>query len=403
MKALVLGLGLQGKAVVHDLEQSSLVTDVVVADLEVAKAAEYCRKKGYQKARVLQLDATQHDALHRLVKESEAQVLICMLPADFQYPLAEAAISAGIPFASSSYAGNLVELDARARQAGVAILPEMGMDPGIDLILGRLAVAEMEEVHGLHSYGAGIPEPACAAENSIHYKISWTLDGVLKSYKRPARLLKQGQEISIPAEEIFRVQHGHSVTVDGVGRLDAYPNGDAIRYTGVFGLGPGLTDMGRFALRWPGHNQFWQIMSELGFLEDIPLNLDTAKISPHQFLVRHLTPRLQYREDERDLIIIRIEVWGRRGGRPCRATYELIDYRDLDTGLFAMNRAVGFTTSIAAQMLLSGQIKRPGVLSPVTDVPAREFVRELEQRGMKVQKKITDESRRHEKQESTKL
>ena len=390
MKALVIGFGLQGKAVVHDLQQSSLVTAVVVADLEVAKAAEYCWKKGYHKAHVVQLDATQRDSLHRLVKESEAQILICMLPADFQYPLAEAAIAAGIPFASSSYTGNLVELDARARQAGVTILPEMGMDPGIDLILGHLAVAELEEVHGLHSYGAGIPEPACAAQNSIHYKISWTLDGVLKSYKRPARLLRQGQEISIPAEEIFKAQHGHCVTVEGVGRLDAYPNGDAIRYMGVFGLGPGLTDMGRFALRWPGHNQFWQIMAELGFLEDIPLNIGTAEISPHQFLVRHLTPRLQYREDERDLIIIRIEVWGRRGGRPCRVTYELIDYRDLDTDLFAMNRAVGFTTSIAAQMLLSGKIRRPGVLSPVTDVPTREFVQELERRGIQVQRRIVE-------------
>jgi lysine 6-dehydrogenase len=396
MKALVIGFGLQGKAVVHDLEQSSLVTAVVVADIEVAKAAEYCRKKGYQKARVVQLDATRHDALHRLAKESEAQVLICMLPRDFQYALAEAAISAGIPFASSSYAGNLVELDAQARQKGVTILPEMGMDPGIDLILGRLAVAELEEVHGLHSYGAGIPEPACAAENSIHYKISWTLDGLLQSYNRPARLLKQGQEISIPGDQIFKPQHGHSVSVEGVGRLDAYPNGDAIRYMDVFGLRPGLTDMGRFALRWPGHNQFWQVMAELGFLEDIPLKIGTAEISPRRFLVHHLAPRLQYREDERDLIIIRIEAWGRRGGRPCRATYELIDYRDLDTGLFAMNRAVGFTTSIAAQMLLSGQIKRPGVLSPVTDVPARAFVQELEQRGMKIQKKIVDESRKQE-------
>jgi len=390
MKALVLGFGLQGKAVVHDLEQSGLVTDVVVADLEVAKATQYLQKRRYQKARVVQLDAKQPDAVQRLIKESGVQVLICMLPPEFQYALAEAAVSAGIPFASSSYTGNLVELDTRARQAGVPILPEMGMDPGIDLILGRLAVAELEEVHGLYSYGAGIPEPACAGENLIHYKITWTLDGLLKAYKRPARVLKQGQEISIAGEEIFMPQHGHSVTVEGVGRLDAYPNGDAIRYIDVFGLGPGLTDMGRFALRWPGHNPFWHVMASLGFLEDTPSKIGAAEISPRQFLVHHLAPRLQYREDERDLVIIRIEAWGRTGGKPCRVTYDLIDYRDLDTGLFAMNRTVGFATSIAAQMLLRGQIKRPGLLSPVTDVPAREFVQELERRGMQVQRRIVE-------------
>ncbi|MBP1727612.1 MAG: Saccharopine dehydrogenase [Deltaproteobacteria bacterium] len=179
-----------------------------------------------------------------------------MVPPALGYQVARAALEAGVHFVSSSYTGIMQELDGEARARGITILPEMGMDPGIDLILGALAVAELDEVQGFHSYGAGIPE-ASAADNSLRYKITWTFDGLLKAYKRPARVLRGGREISIPGTEIFSEEHMHLLDIPGLGTLEAYPNGDAVHYRELFGIGPGLTDMGRFALRWPGHCRFW--------------------------------------------------------------------------------------------------------------------------------------------------
>jgi saccharopine dehydrogenase-like NADP-dependent oxidoreductase len=264
----------------------------------------------------------------------------------------------------------------------------MGMDPGIDLILGRLAVDELDVVHGMRSYGAGLPEPACAGDNPIHYKITWTFEGVLRAYMRPARFLRDGQEAAIPAGQIFRPENGHTLEVPGVGTLDAYYNGDAIRYIEIFGLGPELKEMGRFAMRWPGHNPFWNVMAELGFLEETPTPAGGGGISPRRFVVEHLAPRLQFRDSERDMVVIRVEAWGVKNRKPRRVVYELIDYRDLATGLFAMNRTVGYTTSIAAQLILAGKIRQAGVLTPVRDVPAPEVVAELEKRGMKVQRRL---------------
>jgi saccharopine dehydrogenase-like NADP-dependent oxidoreductase len=264
----------------------------------------------------------------------------------------------------------------------------MGMDPGIDLILGRLAVDELDVVHGMRSYGAGLPEPACAADNPIHYKITWTFEGVLKAYMRPARFLRDGKEVAIPGGQIFRKENGHTLEVPGVGAMDAYYNGDAIRYIDVFGLGSELREMGRFAMRWPGHNQFWDVMAELGFLDETRTRIGNTEISPRQFVLEHLTPRLQFQDSERDMVIIRVEAWGLKNSRPLRVAYELIDYRDLTTGLFAMNRTVGFTSSIAAQLVLAGKIRKTGVLTPARDVPALEVVRELEKRGMKVQRRV---------------
>jgi len=389
MKALVLGIGLQGKAVIHDLEQSPLITQILAADLDVVRIAEYIRGAGYRKVIPLAVDAGDGGELVQTIRGSGVQIVICMVPTALGYRVARAALEAGVPFVSSSYTGMVQELDGEARARGITILPEMGMDPGIDLILGSLAVAELDEVQGFHSYGAGIPEPS-AADNPLRYKITWTFDGLLKAYKRPARVLRGGKEISIPGTEIFSEEHMHLLDIPGLGTLEAYPNGDAVHYRELFGIGPGITDMGRFALRWPGHCRFWYTMAQLSFLDDEPVAIEGALVSPRQFLVHHLGPRLQFRQGERDVVILRAQAWGVKAGKRRKVTYDLFDYRDLETGLFAMNRTVGFTASIAAQLVLAGKITAKGVLSPVRHVPARLVLDELQKRGMEVHHRVED-------------
>ncbi len=384
LKILLLGFGLQGKAVAHDLERNPLVQEIIAADMEVNKIKDHLYRHGYKKVRAVPLDASHEGELNRLVKESGTQIVISMLPVAFGYRAARAALDAGIPYVSSNYTGRVAELHDEALEKGITILPEMGMDPGDDLLLGRMAIGELDEVKGLYSYGGGIPESSCA-DNPIRYKITWTFDGVLKSYVRPALILKDGKEISISGKDIFEERNIHPVKVPGIGKMEAYPNGDAVKYIDVFGLGKNVRHMGRFALRWPGHCQFWRVMVNLGFLEETPEKLNGIQISPRQVLVQHLEPRLQFQENERDLVIIEVRAWGLKNGEEKTVTYRLLDYRDLATGLFAMNRTVGYTASIGAQMILSGRIQKRGVLSPARgDVPAREVLRELKARGMKV-------------------
>jgi lysine 6-dehydrogenase len=380
MKALLLGLGLQGKAVVDDLEKSPLITEILAADVNVDAAARFLTDRGCAKSRAVALDAADPHALSRLAADSGANIVISMLPPELGYPSARAALNAGIPYVSSNYPGQVTELDAEARQKGVTILPEMGMDPGIDLLLGRMAVDALDEVHGLYSYGAGIPEPACADTNPLRYKITWTLEGVLKAYMRPARYLKNGQSHEIPSGHIFHEPNIHILEVDDMGPMEAYYNGDAVHYIDVFGLEETVRDMGRFAFRWPGHCRFWSTLSDLGFLDEAPSGNEV--VSPRRFLVDHLTPRLRFEPDERDMVIVRIKAWGLKDGEKKKIVAQLIDYRDLSTGLFAMNRTVGYTASIAAQMILEGKIDRPGVLSPARDIPPEPVMDALKARGM---------------------
>jgi saccharopine dehydrogenase-like NADP-dependent oxidoreductase len=384
MKAIVLGVGLQGKAVIHDLERSDLISRIYATDINLVDAKTYLDRMRYAKTRVVKLDVSREKDLAGKYSEMGVDVVICMLPIELALTAARAAMDASIPFVSSNYTYQLQELDALAKEKGIIILPEMGLDPGIDLVLGRLAVDELDQVHGLYSYGGGVPALECANDNPIRYKISWIFDRVLAVYTREARLVKDGRLHVIPGDEIFRPENVHEIEFPGIGKLEAYPNGDAERYVEIFGLDKELVEMGRFALRWPGHSKFWRKMVDLGLLDDTPISVGGTELSPRSFISQWLTPRLQYTDEQRDLALLRVEAWGIKEGRKVKVIYDLVDYRDLSTGLFAMNRTVGFTSSIGALMILAGGIAGAGVLSPVRHVPPHAFLKEVKARGMRV-------------------
>jgi saccharopine dehydrogenase-like NADP-dependent oxidoreductase len=384
MEILLLGVGLQGKAALSDLVRNPQVERVIAADINFDDMSAYVAGLHTEKVTPVHLDVRDEDQVADLMKSVQA-VIILLTPA-LSIPMLRLAVSQGIHFIETSYATpdhKTMGMEAAAKN--IAILPEFGLDPGIDLVLAGQAIQEFDEVHELNAYGSGVPEPA-AAGNPLKYKVSWTFAGVLRSYDRPARLLHRGMEIELPPEEIFASENIHIVDIAGLGPMEAYPNGDAVRFLETMGVEDTIQEVGRYTLRWPGHCAFWEKMVRLGFLDETPIQVEGAAVAPRQFVHDLLLPQLQYRDDERDIVIVRVDARGIKGGRKKRVIYQVIDWRDLDTGLSAMQRTVGFTASIGAQMILRGDIQKRGLLSPITDVPADALFEELRQRGITVKR-----------------
>ena len=380
MRVLVLGCGLQGRAVVHDLVACSGVAHVMCSDVDPGRVAAELDRLQSPKTAASAVDATDPAALAALMAAGY-DVVVDTLPRQFVRSVAETAIAAGVHLVNTNYDDDLRDLDDRAAAVGVAILPEMGLDPGIDLMMAAEAVRRFDSVTHLRSYGGGIPAPG-DDNNTLRYRISWTWEGVLDSYARPARVVRGGEVVDIPGERVFDEEQGHTLEIDPFGPLEAAPNGDAAKYAARFGIADSASEVGRYTLRWPGHAAAWRQLAALGFLETEPVPR-LGDMTPRRFMVEHLGPRLQYAADQRDAVILRVEAQG-AGGPADGFILELIDFRDLDTGLFAMNRTVGFAASIAAQMIVTGTIAGRGLLSPITDVPWQPFVSELEQRGITV-------------------
>lgn len=385
MKVLLLGVGMQGKAAIHDLAHSDEVQEIIAADRDFRALKAHVERQQYGKqVRCEQLDAANPDAIDHLM-DQDPDVVIDLLPKIFGGRIAAAAVRHGIHVVNASYGTPEVKaLSSDAERRGVAILPEFGMDPGVDLVLLGEAVRSLDSVTDIVSYGAGFPE-AAAADNVLKYKVTWTFQGVLESYWRAARVIRDGRVVEIKESDMFAPENCYQTEIEGLGTLEAFPNGDALKYADVLGIdASSLRSMGRYVLRWPGHCAFWKALADLHLLDDEPVIVDGVPVDRKRFLAEAIEPHIHYRDDERDVVVVRVEVTGTKGRKRMRALYQIIDRRDLETGLTAMSRTVGYTASIGAQMIAAGQISKRGVLSPVRDVPYGTFVRELEKRGIQV-------------------
>ena len=392
---LQLGYGMQGKASLEDILENKSITKVMVADIsdEIWALPEKLKD---QRVEPVKLDMRDENSVLELMRKSD--VIIELLPGEYALPAAKLAAEAGVSLVSAMYLFNpgeqdetkkelqreeISRLNETAKSKGITILEEFGMDPGIDLVLGAKAVEELDEVKVFHSYGAGFPELE-ASSNPIRYKFTWSVIGVMRSYLRPARVIKGGKIVDIPADSMFEEDNMHFLNLPEFdSKLECFANGDSVTFSEIFRLDKTISSMGRYICRWPGTGAFWSLMAKSGFLSSTPIMTTSGEIAPASFCAALLGGQEQFRysEDERDVALIRSDVRGYKNGEPLRVVLQIIDKRDLKSGLTAMQRTVGFPMSIGAQMILDGRISQRGIVNPVS-VPFEPFIEELEKRGI---------------------
>lgn len=385
MKVLVLGGGgIQGRTAVYDLTRSDGVEEVICADADPAAIGAIKDFTDMDKISAVKVDATDADQLFALCRK--ADVVIDLLPRQISEKACRAAIKAKVGLVFTNYGQAIRPLNAEAREAGVSIMPECGLDPGIDLVIYGEALRRFDEIHVINSYCGGFPERS-ACDNPLNYKISWTWEGVLSSCKRPGRAIRDGKEVEISAALQHESDLIHQIEFPGLGTLEAIPNGDAVFFTDLMGITSTVRETGRYSLRWPGWCEFWKPLKRLGFLDERPVPGFGCEVTPYRFMVNLLEPQLQYGDDEKDLVAMVNVFEGRMKGQRTRITWRLLIERDNRIGLMAMSQGVGYPASIVAQMIALGEISKKGVLSPTIDIPFRHFMDELGRRGIVMEEK----------------
>jgi len=394
-RVVQLGYGMQGKACLLDLMKAEGVGEIVVTDCYPGFEADIAAL-GDPRVKAVKVDASKREELVSVM--SGADVVVELLPGLFALPVAKLAAELGVSLVSAMYLANpgeqdpakreanqkeLARIDAAMKEKGKTILEEFGMDPGIDLVLGRKCLDGLDKVQAFHSYGAGFPEKE-SSNNPIHYKFTWSVIGVMRSYLRPAVVIKNGADFEVRADEMFTPANTHILDLPEMGGpLECFPNGDSSHFARAFGIRETVKDMGRYICRWPGHAAYWEIMARCGFLSDAPIRVGSVEVAPTAFCAALLGSQEQffYGKGERDVALVRTDARGLKDGKPWRVVCQVIDKRDLETGLTSMQRTVGFPASIGAQMILDGRLDRKGIVSP-SEVPFEEFMKELGNRGI---------------------
>ncbi len=387
MKIAVLGgLGMQGKAALLDLARSGRVREITCADVSLKDWDRLAAITDVSKIKPVQVDGSSKKALVGLFKQG-FDAVIDLLPLPFMANAFEAALENRVPLVSTNYGKPIQHLHEPAKAAGVSLMPECGLDPGIDLVICGHAVRQFDELHVLNSYCGGIPEKR-ACTNPLGYKISWNFDMVLRSQKRPSVFIRGGKKLEVPAAQQHETDMIHTIRFPGLGDMEAVPNGDAVFYTDLLAVTPGIREAGRYALRWPGWCAFWRPLKLLGLLSDEPVQGLDCAVTPHQFMVKLLEPQLHYQDGEKDVVAMYNVFSGVKDGRPRTLKTSLVIERDLKSGLYGMSLGVGFPASIVAQMIAAGEISKKGVLNPALDVPYAPFMAALAERGIVVTEEV---------------
>ncbi|MGD9101359.1 MAG: saccharopine dehydrogenase C-terminal domain-containing protein [Anaerolineae bacterium] len=425
---LVLGAGLVTRPLVQYLLDTPEVR-VVVASRTVSKAEALVGNHPQGEARAL--NVKDDEALRAMIPE--ADLVISLLPYVYHVKVAELCIEFGKDMVTTSYVSPAMQaLDERAQAAGITLLNEIGVDPGIDHMSAIKIIHHVQDNGGeitcFRSWCGGLPAPE-ANTNPLGYKFSWSPRGVLLAGRNAAHYLEDGQEVNIAGEDLF--DHHWPVPVPGMPGLEGYPNRDAVPYADIYGITSAKTVF-RGTLRNPGwcktlkkivelgltelEEQDWsgltyrQFISQLigyegddvrqavaehvnleadsfildnlawlGLFDDDPLPLEHG--APVDILTACMLEKMPYEEGERDMLVMHHEFVAEYPDHKEAITSTMIDY-GIPGGDSSMSRTVGLPAAIATRMILQGTLTRKGVVIPVMPDVYEPILAELEEMGI---------------------
>jgi saccharopine dehydrogenase-like NADP-dependent oxidoreductase len=433
-RVLILGAGLICRPIVRYLLE--------LGDVEVTQATRTVDKAlamiaGHPNGEAVPLDVTQPEAVEKLDELVRGcDIAVSLLPYTYHVTVAEACIRHRKNMLTTSYVSPAMRaLEPRAKEAGIVILNEAGLDPGID------HMSAMRVIHGVEQRGGRVTSfrsttgalPAHdSSNNPFGYKFSWSPRGVLLASRNAAKWLENGAVIEVPGDRLF--ENYKLQDVPGVGTFENYPNRDSLPYKDIYGLNNAST-VYRGTFRMPGWCETLRAIAGLGWLLDTPVPDFTPKTyreltahligaplsglqdsvakrlgfpryaaaikrlewlglfsdepvpsnakDPLTYLNVLMLKKLSMQPTDRDMVVMHHEFTAEYpGGTIEHLTSTLLDY-GIAGGDTSVARTVALPAAIAVKMILNGTIKSPGVFIPVEASIYEPILNELENLGIR--------------------
>ncbi|KAK6075302.1 saccharopine dehydrogenase [Seiridium cupressi] len=432
-KVLMLGAGFVTRPTLDILAESGIPVTVACRTLESAKSLS----TGVKNATPISLDVTNDQALDAEVAKHD--LVISLIPYTFHATVIKSAIRQKKHVVTTSYVSPaMLELDQQCKDAGITVMNEIGLDPGLDHLY---AVKTIEEVHKAGgrvleflSYCGGLPAPE-ASDNPLGYKFSWSPRGVLLALRNAAKYWKDGKVVEVEGPELMATAKPYFI-YPGYAFV-AYPNRDSTPYKERYNI-PEAETIIRGTLRYQGFPEFIKTLVDIGFLDDterdilkqsVPWkeatqsvlgvstsgqsDLEAALLSKASFasaeekqrilsglrwigifsdekivprgnpldtLCATLEKKMQFEENERDLVMLqhKFEIEHKDGSRETR-TSTLCEYGE-PKGYSAMAKLVGVPCAVAVKQVLNGTLSEKGVLAPMNSKINDPLMKELKEK-----------------------
>lgn len=429
-KILLIGAGRSTYSFIEYIRSKSEKEDwfLTIADQNLALAQE--KAGNHPRMEAISFDV--RDEINRVNAISKADIVVSMLPAHMHIPVATDCIALGKHMLTASYISDEMKaLDSRAQEAGVILINEIGVDPGIDHLSAMKVLDEIRESGGemllFESFTGGLVAPE-NDDNPWNYKFTWNPRNVVLAGSGGAvKFIQEGKYKYIPYHQLFR--RTELISIEGYGKFEGYANRDSLKYREVYGL-HNIPTIYRGTFRRPGFCRAWDVfvklgmtddsyqleldpgmtyrdfinlflaynpndsvelklmhylnipqdselmekLTWLGIFEDTPIGL--SKASPAQVLQNILEAKWTLGKDEKDMIVM-FHKFGYRLNGENRMIESSMVTKGRNQKETAMARTVGLPLAIATSHILKGNITTPGVQIPISKEIYRPMLAEL--------------------------
>ncbi|MGB7201687.1 MAG: saccharopine dehydrogenase C-terminal domain-containing protein [Pyrinomonadaceae bacterium] len=385
MKILVLGAGRMGHGAVFDLIHNSPgVERVTVADFDLKKAAAVAEAVGTSRVDAHHVDASNYSDVVALMGDHDSA--ISCVNYWHNESLSRAAIETRTNFCDLGGNNYVVDtqlaLDDSAKAAGINIIPDCGLAPGMVSILAMHGAAKFDRVDEIHIRVGGLPQDP---QPPLNYQLVFSVEGLINEYIEVARLIRDGK-----ITEVESMTEIEDLSFEGFPPLEAFQTSGGTSTLPDTFLGK-IRELDYKTIRYAGHCEKFKTMIGLGLCssDEIVLSEPAAvatgyfKITPRKvfgdLLQRHLPA------DGPDYVLVRLDFVGVKDGAVKKLRYDIVDKLDEATGMSAMMRTTAFPASIIAQMMARGDALVKGATPQEKAIDAEKFVAELDRRNIDIQ------------------
>ena len=321
--------------------------DVIVWNRTVSKATRALED--------LQVTICEFDIKALEAKLAPKDIIVSMLPGDWHVPLAELAISKKTHFVSSSYISpEMRNLNNAAIEAEVALINEIGLDPGIDHLMAHKLVKDFKKSELINaetavsflSYCGGVPK----TPNEFKYKFSWSPLGVLKALKSPSRSIKDFEDFEV--NRPWNAITSYNAPLNNPEEFEVYPNRDSLPFIEQYDFDRNwkIKQFVRGTLRLKGWSKAWAgIFNEIETLNGEAGEKRLIEMS-EQFWQDNA-----YKENEPDRVILCVDLKAEINKQiTWHKTYKMDAWGD-NRGT-AMARLVSYPVSFAVKAIIDDDI-----------------------------------------------
>src|SRR5205814_9436056 len=213
--------------------------------------------------------------------------------------LARAAIDAGANFCDLGGNNSVVDaelaLDAEAKRAGINIIPDCGLAPGMVAVLVAHGAQRFQQLDEVHIRVGGLPQNP---KPPLDYQLIFSVEGLINEYIERARVIRGGKIVEVESmTEIESLEFPAPF-----GRMEAFQTSGGTSTLPETFLGK-VKELDYKTIRYPGHCEKFKTMIDLGLCSSDPMAVDGARIAPRQVLADLLVRNLP--ADEPDAVLVR--------------------------------------------------------------------------------------------------